>query len=254
VPRQESGRGAFGRPRTVTHAGVTLPGRVVVTTAEFMVHRSYRTDRSSPVRWIVSHVRRQAWILPIILVGAFGNAALAAVVPVLIGEAFNDMQTLAASRIGASILDLIREGGASDLLLRTAVLVVLSQFVRAVLQLGRNFGTEVLAQRFERDARDELYGSLLGKSMTFHQRQSRGDTMARATNDVREINLMLNPGLNLVIGSANFLIMPLLVAPRYSPQLVLTPHSSSCFMCGRCADIWAPWHRSPARSDGRSAQ
>jgi ATP-binding cassette subfamily B protein len=47
--------------------------------------------------------------------------------------------------------------------------------------------------------------------------------MARATNDVREINLMFNPGLNLVIGSANFLIMPLLVAPRYHPALVLVP-------------------------------
>ena len=31
-----------------------------------------------------------------------------------------------------------------------------------------------------------------------------GDLMARATNDVREMNLMFNPGLNLVIGSASF--------------------------------------------------
>ena len=32
--------------------------------------------------------------------------------------------------------------------------------------------------------------------------------MARATNDVREVNFMFSPGLNLVIGSLNFLIMP----------------------------------------------
>jgi ATP-binding cassette subfamily B protein len=47
--------------------------------------------------------------------------------------------------------------------------------------------------------------------------------MARATNDVREMNLMMNPGINLVVGSANFMIMPLLLAPRYDPQLVAAP-------------------------------
>jgi ATP-binding cassette, subfamily B, bacterial len=50
-----------------------------------------------------------------------------------------------------------------------------------------------------------------------------GDTMARATNDVREINFMFSPGINLVIGSANFMIMPILLAPRYHPALILTP-------------------------------
>jgi ATP-binding cassette subfamily B protein len=59
--------------------------------------------------------------------------------------------------------------------------------------------------------------------MTFHSLQPVGDTMARATNDVREINLMFSPGLNLVIGSANFLIMPVLFAPRYHPALILAP-------------------------------
>lgn len=34
---------------------------------------------------------------------------------------------------------------------------------------------------------------------------------------------MLNPGVNLVIGSANFMIMPLLLAPQYAPALVLAP-------------------------------
>ncbi len=84
-----------------------------------------------------------------------------------------------------------------------------SQVVRGVLQLGRNFGAELLAQKIERDIRDELYVSLLGKSMTFHNLQPVGDTMARATNDVREVNFMFSPGFNLVAGSLMFLIMPL---------------------------------------------
>jgi ABC-type multidrug transport system fused ATPase/permease subunit len=46
----------------------------------------------------------------------------------------------------------------------------------------------------ERDTRAELYASLLGKSMTFHGLRPLGDIMARATNDVREINLGRQPG------------------------------------------------------------
>ena len=92
--------------------------------------------------------------------------------------------------------------------------------MRGVLQFGRNFSAEWLGQLFERNIRDELYVSLLGKSMTFHNLQPVGDTMARATNDVREINFMFSPGINLVIGSANFILMPIIVAPHYHPSLI----------------------------------
>jgi ATP-binding cassette subfamily B protein len=34
---------------------------------------------------------------------------------------------------------------------------------------------------------------------------------------------MFNPGLNFVIGSANFVLMPLFVAPGIHPQLILSP-------------------------------
>jgi ATP-binding cassette subfamily B protein len=47
--------------------------------------------------------------------------------------------------------------------------------------------------------------------------------MARATNDVREINFMFSPGLNLVIGSANFILLPIIMAPNYHPTLVIVP-------------------------------
>jgi ATP-binding cassette subfamily B protein len=154
------------------------------------------------------------------LIGAIGNAALAAVVPILTGRAFN----------------LILETPENiTALVRIAVLIAVSQVVRGVLQFGRNFGAELIGQRLERDIRDEIYVSLLGKSMTFHSLQPVGDTMARATNDVREINLMFSPGLNLVIGSANFLIMPLLLAPGIYPSLVITP---ALFMIGYILALW----------------
>lgn len=143
-----------------------------------------------------------------LFVGAFGNAALAAVVPLLVGDAFNAM---------------LRPAPDTSVLLPLALLIGGTQILRGVLQLGRNFGAELLGQRLEREIRDELYISLLGKSMTFHSLQPVGDTMARATNDVREVNFMFSPGINLVIGSFFFLVMPIVFAPRYHLSLLATP-------------------------------
>lgn len=176
--------------------------------AEFTLPNTHSTNKSSPFRYLLSHTIRY-WPLSItLLVGAISNAALAAVVPVMIGQAFN------------LILEPSPETSA---LLKIALIIAGTQVLRGVLQFGRNFSAELYGQRLERDIREELYVSLLGKSMTFHSLQPVGDIMARATNDVREINLMFNPGINLVVGSAIFMFMPLIVAPRYDPSLVITP-------------------------------
>lgn len=175
--------------------------------AEFTIARP-RYARTGAMRWVFSHIARHWGIIVILLIGALGNAALAAVVPVLVGDAFNAM---------------LQPTPDTGVLLPLALLIGGTQVLRGVLQLGRNFGAELLGQRLERETRDELYISLLGKSMTFHNLQPVGDTMARATNDVREVNLMFNPGINLVIGSFFFLIMPIAAAPRYHPSLVITP-------------------------------
>ena len=181
---------------------------ITTSPAEFSLHRTHVSDRTSPGRWVWSHARRHGWIMLMMVAGAVGNAALAAVVPVLTGNAFNAM---------------LKPVPDTSVLLPLALTIGISQVIRGALQLGRNFGAELMAQRMERQVRDELYLSLLGKSMTFHNLQPVGDTMARTTNDVREVNYMFSPGVNLVVGSFIFLLMPIFVAGRYHPTLILTP-------------------------------
>jgi ATP-binding cassette subfamily B protein len=180
----------------------------ITSHAEFTLARRHTTDRRNPIRWIISHTTRYWWLVFIMFIGAIGNAALAAYVPVLTGYAFNAMLNVPPE---------------TKVLLPLALIMGGSQILRGILQLGRNFGAELIAQRIERDVRDELYVSLLGKSMTFHNLQPVGDTMARATNDVREVNYMFSPGINLVVGSLIFLIMPFFFAPIYHWSLLLTP-------------------------------
>src|SRR5687768_9685674 len=189
--------------------GVVKSGTMATTLpAEFSLQRSHDSDRTSPVRWIWSHARRHPWIIALMVIGAVGNAGLAVVVPVLTGDAFNAM---------------LKPVPDTSVLLPLAWTIGISQVIRGALQLGRNFGAELLAQKMERTVRDELYLSLLAKSMTFHNLQPVGDTMARSTNDVREVNYMFSPGINLVVGSLVFLLMPIFVAGRYHPALVIVP-------------------------------
>lgn len=176
--------------------------------AEFTLETDLKTDRNGPVRWIASHARKQWHLILLALIAAAANGILAAVQPVLIGNAFN---VIFDTELNVKLLTYI------------ALLIGGTQLFRTLIMLARNWSFEITAQRVERDIRHEIFIRLLGKSMTFHSLQPVGDTMARATNDVREINFLFNPGLNMVIGSANFLIAPLIFAPRYHPSLLLTP-------------------------------
>jgi ATP-binding cassette subfamily B protein len=176
--------------------------------AEFTLQRESSERTKGAARWVWSHAVRYWPILLMLVLGAVGNAALAAAIPVLVGSAFNQM---------------LKPNPDVSVLLPLALILGGSQILRGALQFGRNFGAELMAQKIERDIRDELYVSLLGKSMTFHNLQPVGDTMARATNDVREVNFMFSPGLNLVVGATLFIIIPLFIVPHYNPALLLTP-------------------------------
>ncbi len=178
-------------------------------TAEFNVKSPIQSNHSSPFRFIVSHILRHPVTAVLLVLGAFSNAYLAGVVPGALGAAFNAILLLNDETI--------------SLVLNSILLIIVSQTLRSVLQFLRNFSAEVFAQRFERDIRDELYSSLLGKSMSYHDRQPVGETMARVTNDVREMNLMMNPGVNLITGANMFLIMPAIYAPGILPELIIVP-------------------------------
>ena len=176
-------------------------------TSEFIARTSFKTDHRSAPRFIWSHIRRHPFYGISMVIGAFANAALAALTPALIGRAYNA----------------IIAGDGLPAVGSIALGIIAAQLLRGGLQLTRNFSAEIFAQRIERDVRDELYASLLGKSMTFHDMQPVGEIMARVTNDVREMNLMMNPGFNLIIGSGMFLIVPVLAAPLLYPALIIAP-------------------------------
>jgi ATP-binding cassette subfamily B protein len=119
--------------------------------------------------------------------------------------------------------EVLQAGASAQRLFVIAAIILGIVLLRGVVDLVNSFSVETLGQRLERDARDELYLSLLGKSQTFHNRQRVGDIMARASNDVRQLNPMMNPGVALITESLIGLVVPLVFIATIRLELLLAP-------------------------------
>jgi ATP-binding cassette subfamily B protein len=175
---------------------------------EFTVADEYAYQRSSAVRWIVSHLLRYKRFVAFSIVGTISANIFIASIPTRTGAAFNEALRPHPDRggllvIALSIVALVLLAGAADLVARLSA--------------------EVLGKRFRRDARAELYLSLLGKSQTFHNRQRVGDIMARAANDMDQLSNMVVPGMDLILDSSMGLVVPIIFIGWLDPHLLLAP-------------------------------
>ena len=179
-----------------------------MTKREFQVKNEYQYNRKGPLRWVFSHLMRYP-LLPLVLVAAaVANNFAYSYIQVFVGRAF-DVIRVPGFQISALVIPVIA--------------ILASAAGQGVTGVLRNFSVEVLAQKIEKDSREELYSSLLGKSQTFHGRQRIGDIMARATNDVHMLNMMFSPGVMLIIDSALALVVPVLMIGLIDPALLLVP-------------------------------
>ncbi len=173
---------------------------------EFTVADEYHFQRSSPGRWIISHLMRYTHlIIAYALACIFANILYTAI-PIMTGIAFDGVLQHDQSKlllISLVLLALVVLGGTSD--------------------LGARFFPELLGKRFARDARAELYLSLLGKSQTFHNRQRVGDIMARAANDMGQLSNMVVPGFDGIFDSFISLVIAIIFIGLLKWQLLLTP-------------------------------
>jgi ATP-binding cassette subfamily B protein len=175
---------------------------------EFRLEKEYQYNRRGPVRWILSHLARYPLLPLAVLVAAVINNYAASLIQIFIGRVFDLITTPAWE---------------NSVLLALAGSVFAAAAGQGLLGLGRNYANEFIAQRIERDARDELYVSLLGKSQTFHGRQRIGDIMARATNDVRTLNIMFSPGMMLITDSLMAIVIPIALIGSLDLRLLLVP-------------------------------
>jgi ATP-binding cassette subfamily B protein len=188
-----------------TTAAVAVPAEAT----EFAIAGRHTYDRRSPSRWVLAHQLRNPWPLLGFLAGSVITVVLNSAVPGLVGRAFDAVIGDAVDRrrtltmIAVGLLAIVVARSAFDLLARLS--------------------TEVLANRFQRDARDELYVSLLGKSQTFHNRQRVGDLMSRGASDIRQLGTMFSPGIDLIVDSGTQAIIPVIFIGFLDWRLLAAP-------------------------------
>ncbi|NHJ22899.1 MAG: ABC transporter ATP-binding protein [Candidatus Lokiarchaeota archaeon] len=180
-------------------------------TLEFTPARDYfqKARKKGVFRWILNHIfhgTNKIFIL-IVLFTTVLASILASSISVLIGNA----------------VDQFVSADYGSLIFFTITILILGLFTPIFRLL--NYGLrEVLAQRLERDTREEFYGILLGKSQSFHDKQRIGDIMARVTDDVRMLNFLLSPAISLIFESFTTLVIPIFfILLNYPIQLIFEP-------------------------------
>src|SRR6478735_10851870 len=117
----------------------TLPP---VTKSEFTVADEHIYDRRGPVRWIISHILRyKRWLASFLLCTLLSTTIVSAV-PALTGAAFNEV---------------LKPNGSAEQLFLIFLAILGLVVAQAILDPLGVAGSEFIAQRIERDARDELY-------------------------------------------------------------------------------------------------
>ncbi|MDE0609146.1 MAG: ABC transporter ATP-binding protein [Anaerolineaceae bacterium] len=176
-------------------------------TGEFSVADAYRYNHAGVRRWIISHILRYRLLfLRSVLLFLVGWSAMAWV-RVLIGDAARE----------------ITSPSGPDGLVLAALAVLVVSLIDSFAHLGGSLSIETMAQKLAHDSREELYVSLLGKSQTFHDRQRVGDVMARATDDVNQLDYMVHPGIFFIIEIVLGLSLPVVYIAFINPQLILVP-------------------------------
>lgn len=178
-----------------------------MTRSEFTVADAYSYDHRSSRRWLQAHIWRYPLLLITFLLTTVGMAGTQSLSAVAVGFAF----------------DTVLGGGDRAALTIATVYVVATYLGYGLFDIINSFAIRLLAQRVERNTRDELYLSLLSKSQTFHGRQRVGDLMARATNDVQQLGQFISPALGMTIESILTLIIPLVTIASLDLKLLLIP-------------------------------
>ena len=175
--------------------------------SEFSIEGLREYNRETATRWIVSHCWEHKGFF---LLGLLGFAT-----------AYISFST--ARLLFGRGAELIINGGDFQAVIAVSLAVLFVSVLDGLSSLTGSMSMVILSTRVERDARHELYTSLLGKSQTFHDQQRVGDIMARATDDVRQLNFVIHPGIMFIFDMVLGFAVPIIYIVAINWELLLVP-------------------------------
>jgi len=112
----------------------------------------------------------------------------------------------------------LRAGVTTSKLRYYAFALVLVALTKGIFQYATRWVVIGVSREIEFDLRNDLFRHLEGLSYSFYQRTRTGDIMARATNDLNAVRMLLGPAImysaNTVVFTAGALVFMLGISPR----------------------------------------
>lgn len=137
-----------------------------------------------------------------------------------------DVQSIAAQRVGTTLEQLrLNQTNAEGLLINAVLLIVAFAAMRGLFSFVQAYMAERTSQGMAFDMRNEIFEKVQRLSFSYYDRNQTGQLMIRATDDVEKVRLFLAQGL--VMAAQSFLLLTLsliiLFATNWRLTLVILP-------------------------------
>ncbi|HKD84458.1 MAG TPA: ABC transporter ATP-binding protein [Terriglobales bacterium] len=154
------------------------------------------------LRPLFPYLRKYRLTYVIGAVCVFFNNGIWILFPLVIKRAINDLN----------------RGVTRHKLLTYALLLLAVAGAKAIFQFLTRWVLIGVSREIEFDLRNDLFAHLERLSYSFYQRTRTGDIMARATNDLNAVRMLLGPGImytaNTIVFTAGALVFMLSISPR----------------------------------------
>jgi ATP-binding cassette subfamily B protein len=115
-------------------------------------------------------------------------------------------------------IDDLNQGVTRHKLLTYSLLLLAISGIKAIFQFLTRWIMIGVSREIEFDLRNDLFTHLERLSYSFYQRTRTGDIMARATNDLNAVRMLVGPGImytaNTIVFTAGALVFMLSISPR----------------------------------------
>src|SRR3954467_12383457 len=118
-------------------------------------------------------------------------------------------------------VDSLTRGFQMRVLLNFAGLLVLASLIKGVFQYWMRVIIIGISRDIEYDLRNDLFAHLVELSQSFYARYRTGDIMARSTNDLNAVRMMLGPGVMYCCETLLMLILAVAVMLHMNVRLTL---------------------------------
>ncbi len=132
-----------------------------------------------------------------------------------------DVLAVASPVVIKAGVDSLTRGFQIRIIIQLAGLLIAISLVKGVFQYWMRVILIGISRDIEYDLRNDLFGHLVELSQDFYSRYRTGDIMARSTNDLNAVRMMLGPGIMYWTETSVMLLLAVAVMARTDLRLTL---------------------------------